>query len=68
MKKDARTDTDEAGSGTTEGGDLMNVEKEMKSAKELIEQVLKGANEQQQRDMLMVLVGMTLNDRAEGRK
>ena len=40
----------------------------MKSAKELIEQVLKGANEQQQRDMLMVLVGMTLNDRAEGRK
>lgn len=46
----------------------MNVEKEMKSAKELIEQVLKGANEQQQRDMLMVLVGMTLNDRAEGRK
>ena len=46
----------------------MNVEKEMKNAKELIEQVLKGANEQQQRDMLMVLVGMTLNDRAEGRK
>ena len=46
----------------------MNVEKEMKSAKELIEQVLKNANEQQQRDMLMVLVGMTLNDRAEGRK
>ena len=46
----------------------MNIEKEMKSAKELIEQVLKGANEQQQRDMLMVLVGMTLNDRAEGRK
>ena len=46
----------------------MNVDKEMKSAKELIEQVLKGASEQQQRDMLMVLVGMTLNDRAEGRK